>query len=183
MPLDDIIAVYQQGGVIAYPTEAVFGLGCDPDNNTAIEKLLQLKQRNKNKGLILIAGNYSQLLPYVDDKAIPQHKRFNVLSRWPGAITQVLPAKTGLSELLTGEFDTIAVRVTEHPFVKAFCQAINKPIISTSANLAGLAAATTWQQVAEQFDHQLDYIVKQPTLGLTKPSQIIDGLSGDILRQ
>ncbi|MFT4725078.1 MAG: L-threonylcarbamoyladenylate synthase, partial [Colwellia sp.] len=62
---------YSQGGIIAYPTEAVFGLGCDPDNLLAIEKLLSIKNRSPEKGLILLAANYSQLLPYIDDSKIP----------------------------------------------------------------------------------------------------------------
>lgn len=93
-------------GVIAYPTEAVFGLGCDPSNEVAIQRLLSLKQRPAEKGVILIAADYSQLLPYVDDTAIPQDKRFSVLSHWPGPVTLILPARKTTSRLLTGGRDT-----------------------------------------------------------------------------
>ncbi|WP_278361056.1 Sua5/YciO/YrdC/YwlC family protein, partial [Idiomarina abyssalis] len=95
-------------GVIAYPTEAVFGLGCDPTNEVAIQKLLSLKQRPAEKGLILIAADYSQLLPFVEDSAIPQDKRFSVLSHWPGPVTLILPVRKSVSPLLTGGRDTIA---------------------------------------------------------------------------
>ncbi|TKB46436.1 L-threonylcarbamoyladenylate synthase [Thalassotalea mangrovi] len=176
-------SVFADGGIIAYPTEAVFGLGCDPDNSQAIKKLLALKQRPQEKGLILLAGNYSQLLPYVDDNAIPQDKRFSVLSRWPDGITQVLPAKPGLSELLTGQFTSIAVRVTSQPDVVALCQATGKPIVSTSANLTGQPPATTWQQVEQGLGEQVDFIIKGETLGFTKPSTIIDALTGETFRQ
>ncbi|WP_394173100.1 L-threonylcarbamoyladenylate synthase [Thalassotalea litorea] len=175
--------IFAQGGIIAYPTEAVFGLGCDPDNHQAIEKLLTLKQRPKEKGLILLAGNYSQLLPYVDDSAIPQDKRFSVLSRWPDGITQVFPAKPGLSDFLTGKFTSIAIRVTSQPDVVALCQKTGKPIVSTSANLTGQPPAQCWQDVEKELGEQIDFIIKGDTLGYTKPSTIIDALTGETFRQ
>lgn len=175
--------VFTQGGIIAYPTEAVFGLGCDPDNDEAVKKLLLLKKRSVDKGLILLAANYSQLLPYLDDGAISQDKRSNVLSRWPGAITQVLPANNNISPLLCGAFNSIAVRITNHPDVVALCRQTNKAIVSTSANLAGQAPAITWQQVEHQLGDKVDCIIKTETLGFLKPTSIINGLTGDIIRK
>ena len=96
--------IFAQGGIIAYPTEAVFGLGCDPDNEKAIEKLLSIKQRPADKGLILLATDYSQLLPYVNDNALSDTQRVQVLSRWPNAITQVLPANNISPLLLLSSF-------------------------------------------------------------------------------
>ena len=177
-----IVDIFQQGGIIAYPTEAVFGLGCDPDNEQAIKKLLALKQRSKDKGLILIASHYSQVLPYIDDNAIPPDKRSLVLSRWPGHVTQLLPANINVSPLISGVFNTVAIRITDHPDIVSLCQKTSKPIISTSANLSGEPAATTWQEVLQQFPRQLDYIIKGQTLGLTKPSTIINALSGAVIR-
>ncbi|MCJ8320077.1 MAG: L-threonylcarbamoyladenylate synthase [Colwellia sp.] len=177
-----IIDVFHQGGIIAYPTEAVFGLGCDPDNDQAINKLLALKNRSRDKGLILLAGNYSQVLPYIDDSAIPQDKRFIVLSRWPGPITQILPANKNLSPLISGIFKTVAVRITNHPDIVQLCKQTGKPIISTSANLSGEPTANTWQEVKQLFPQQLDYILKGQTLGLTKPSTIINAISGAVIR-
>lgn len=182
MSIVTIVNTLNQGGILAYPTEGVFGLGCDPDNEQAIKKLLSLKQRSVSKGLILIAGNYSQLLPYVDDLAIPQDKRFAVMSRWPGAITQIVPANKNISPLLTGAFETIAVRVTTHPDVIKICNAFNKPLVSTSANLSGQTAATTWQQVQQQFGEKIDYLLQGNTLGHTQPSTIINALTGEVLR-
>jgi L-threonylcarbamoyladenylate synthase len=175
--------VYTQGGIIAYPTEAVFGLGCDPDNDEAVNKLLSLKQRSVDKGLILLAANYTQLLPYVNDDIIGQDKRSTILSRWPAALTQVLPANSHISPLLCGAFDSIAVRITNHPDVVALCQLTNKAIVSTSANLSGQAPATTWQQVEQQLGDNVDCIIKGDTLGFLKPTSIINGLTGDIIRQ
>jgi len=177
-----VVDIFHQGGIIAYPTEAVFGFGCDPDNEQAIEKLLSLKQRSKDKGLILLAGHYSQLLPYIDESEISEEQLIIIKSRWPAAITQIMPAKTNISPLLSGNFSTIAVRVTQHPVIIELCQRINKPIISTSANLSGEETLTSWQAVKQQFSDQVDYIIEENTLGLTKPSSIIDALTSKVLR-
>ncbi|KGJ96720.1 L-threonylcarbamoyladenylate synthase [Colwellia psychrerythraea] len=173
---------FAQGGIIAYPTEAVFGLGCDPDNTSAIERLLSLKQRSPDKGFILLASNYSQLQPYIDEAAISEQQKVQILSRWPGAITQVLPINNNISPLLSGVYKTIAVRITQHPDVIALCRKTGKAIISTSANLSGQSAATTWQNVVMQFPTQLDYLIKTNTLGNNSPSTIIDGITSKILR-
>ena len=175
--------VFSQGGIIAYPTEAVFGLGCDPDNDQAVNKLLLLKQRSVDKGLILLAANYTQLLPYLNDDAISQEQRSNILSRWPDALTQVLPANSNISPLLCGVFDSIAVRITNHPDVVALCELTNKAIVSTSANLTGQPPATTWLQVEQQLGDKIDCIIKTDTLGFLKPTCIINGLTGDIIRR
>jgi len=174
--------VYTRGGIIAYPTEAVFGLGCDPDNDLAVQKLLSIKQRPAHKGLILLAANYSQLQPYLDNAAISQDNRRKILSLWPDAITQVLPANKNISSLLCGDFDTIAVRITDHEDVVALCEETNKAIVSTSANLAGKIPAITWQQVQQQLGNKIDFIIKGKTLGLLKPSTIINGLTGEVIR-
>lgn len=177
-----IADIFQQGGVIAYPTEAVFGLGCDPDNIEAITKLLAIKNRPKAKGLILLAGDFEQLLPYLDVTQLPQGELDNILSRWPNGVTQVLPANPDLSSFLTGCFNTIAVRVTNQPDVVALCNKVNKPIVSTSANLTGRPPALTWQEVETQLGKNIDGIVKGKTLGFEKPSTIIDALTGKVLR-
>jgi len=174
--------VFNQGGIIAYPTVAVFGLGCDPDNDSAVQKLLTIKQRPAHKGLILLAANYSQLLPYVDDGAISEDERRKILSLWPDAITQILPAKKNISSLLCGDFNTIAVRITDHEDVVALCEQTNKAIVSTSANLAGEKPSMTWQQVQQQLGNEIDFIVKGKTSGLLKPSTIINGLTGETIR-
>jgi len=180
--IEEAAQTFAQGGIIAYPTEAVFGLGCDPDNNSAIERLLSLKQRSVDKGFILLASDYSQLQPYIDESAISEQQKVQILSRWPGAITQVLPINKNISPLLSGVYKTIAVRITQHPDVITLCRKTGKAIISTSANLSGQPAATTWQSVIQQFPTQLDYLIKTATLGNKNPSIIIDGISSKVLR-
>lgn len=177
-----LIDVFNQGGIIAYPTEAVFGIGCDPDNEYALRRLLALKQRPVAKGLILLAGDYCQLIPYIDERKIPKELLTTILSRWPDGITQLLAKSDTISPLLSGQFDTIAVRVTSQPDVVALCKQTNKPIVSTSANLTGQEPARTWQTLAPELTDSLDYTVKGKTLGHNAPSRIIDALTGVVIR-
>ncbi|XPF93064.1 Sua5/YciO/YrdC/YwlC family protein [Colwellia sp. RE-S-Sl-9] len=176
------IEIFQQGGVIAYPTEAVFGLGCDPDNQTAVEKLLQIKNRDKAKGLILLAGSFEQLTPYIDLSKLTNTQIDLILSRWPNGVTQVLPAQANISSYLTGCFSTIAVRVTDQPDVVSLCSQTKKPIVSTSANLSGLEPARTWQTLDPTLTQMIDYLIKGETLGYMQPSKIMDGLTGEVFR-
>lgn len=177
-----LIDVFKAGGLIAYPTEAVFGVGCDPSNDQAVKNLLALKQRPVEKGLILLAGDYEQLKPYVDDAALTQAQREQIFAQWPDGVTQVMPKNSSLSPLLSGQFDTIAVRVTSQPDVVALCQQTNQPIVSTSANLSGEEPAKTWQTLDPKLIEKLDYVVKGETLGFDKPSTIIDALTGETFR-
>lgn len=176
------VSVIQEGGVVAYPTESCFGLGCDPTNEAAVLKILELKQRNIDKGLILIAHNYSQLLPFVDDGAIAQDKRFSVFSHWPGPVTLLLPAKKTTARFLKGDFDTIAVRVTDHPIARELCLQAGSALVSTSANLAGQPSAVSAEEVKSVFGEQLAYVVDQPIGQRKKPSKILNPLTGEVFR-
>lgn len=174
--------VFLNGGLIAYPTEAVFGVGCDPDNDDALQRLLQLKQRSPDKGLILLASDFDQLLPYIDISQLSNEQHAEMLSRWPDGITQVIAKKNGISALLSGKFDSIAVRITSQPDVVALCRCVNRPIVSTSANLSGLSPAADWQSLDPQLISQLDYVIKGVTMGFDKPSTIIDAITGEKFR-
>ena len=176
------IQALEQEEVIVYPTEAVYGLGCDPDSETAVHKLLAIKQRPVEKGLILIADNYAQILNYVDDERIPQDRRTEIFSSWPGAITWVMPAKKSTPKWLTGQFDTIAVRVTDHPVVKKLCREFGKPLVSTSANLTGQEPVITLDQAKQSFGNQVAVYVEGSLGGNTKPSQIRDAFTGKLFR-
>ncbi|QIZ78191.1 L-threonylcarbamoyladenylate synthase [Ferrimonas lipolytica] len=171
-----------QGGVVAYPTEAVYGLGCAPMNQAAVERLLQIKQRPVDKGLILVAASYGQLLPFVDDEALTRAQRDNILARWPGPYTWVMPARSSVPKWLTGKFGTIAVRVSAHPVVQDLCTAAGMPVVSTSANLSGQPSLTQGHDVTEQLGEHLDGVVMGLVGGNVTPSTILDALSGNVLR-
>lgn len=168
--------------VIAYPTEAVFGLGCDPDSQKAVAALHTLKQRSEDRGLILVAADYQQLLPYVDDTRLTSAQRSNVLARWPGPTTWILPISLTTPRWLTGRFDMLAVRVSAHPLVRQLCRAFGKPITSTSANLSGSLPARSLQAVRSQFGVKLP-ILPGEVGGQMNPSEILDALTHQCIRQ
>jgi len=178
----DIKDIVLNGGVIAYPTEAVYGLGCDTDNDTAIQKLLAVKQRPWQKGLILVASDFQQLLAYVDESQLTAEQLEFAFSKWPGPFTFVMPIKAQVSKYLCGEFDSIAVRVSAHAGVQALCRALNKPLVSTSANLAGEDPALTAAEILADFTGKIDALVLGELGEQRQPSTIIDARSGKILR-
>ncbi len=180
---EQALAAVLQGEVIAYPTEGVFGVGCDPDNPAAIEKLLTLKQRAVEKGLILIAANYQQLLPYIDESQLTAEQLQRVHATWPGPVTWIMPCSDKVSDWVSGQFDSIAVRVTDHPLVQKMCLALGKPLTSTSANLSGQPPCMTTQEVKQQLGDKLVAILEGQTGGRNKPSEIRDAKTGQILRQ
>lgn len=169
-----------RGGIAAYPTEGVWGLGCDPDNPDALARLLALKQRPAGKGLILITYTFAALAPYLGelDSAI----QARALATWPGPVTWLWPAAPGLDRRLRGDHDTVAVRVTAHPLAAALCQRFGGPIVSTSANLAGHRPARSALQARLRLGARIDVVVPGATGGLNGPTEIRDGRSGRILR-
>jgi len=178
--IDQAVEVLQQGGVIAYPTEAVYGLGCDPKNLSAVKKILEIKQREKEKGLILIAANFDQLKSYLLplDKIVEQ----NLFSSWPGSVTWLVPAKQEVSKYLKGQFDTLAVRVSSHPLVKELCEHFGGAIISTSANITTQESARTSVQVKQIFKNKIDFVLEGETDLNAQPSEIRDALTNKVIR-
>ena len=170
----------QDGGVIAYPTEAVFGLGCSPWNVTAVQKLLQLKSRPQGKGLIVVAASVSQLRTLVNFNEIGSIE--SILKTWPGPVTWVLPAQKGVLACLTGVHSDLAVRVSAHPLLCELCE-ICGPLVSTSANLSNTRPARTTLAVRNYFGTRLDYILPGKLGTEDSPSEIRHGASGEILRQ
>lgn len=172
----------RQAEVIAYPTEAVFGLGCDPDSEVAVMRLLALKKRPVEKGLILIAANYSQLSPYIADEQLSECQKERIFARWPGPVTWVMPANEKTPRWLTGRFSSLAVRVSDHPDVARLCNALGKPLVSTSANLSGLPPCRNAAEVLVQFGADFPVLMGN-TGGRLNPSEIRDAITGELIRQ
>jgi len=168
------------GGVIAYPTETVFGLGCDPFNAMAVLRLLDLKQRNIEQGLILIASDFAQLEPLLLPLSVTVRNR--ILNPWPGPVTWTLPCLPETPAWLRGSHRSLAVRLTSHPLARTLCAAWNGPLVSTSANRHGKHPATSALGVRMAFDAELDYILHGKVSGSGKPSEIRDGITGRVLR-
>lgn len=172
--------VLAAGGIIAYPTEAVFGLGCDPANATAVERLLALKRRPMDKGLILIAATQEQLAPWILPTEPAMQTRLD--ATWPGAVTWLLPAAPSCPRTLRGAHDTLAARVTAHPSTQALCRHWAGALISTSANRTGEEPARDGDGVRERFGAGVDYVIDGPTGGASRPTPIRDARSGETLR-
>jgi L-threonylcarbamoyladenylate synthase len=172
----------QTGGVIAYPTEAVWGLGCDPRNEQAVLRLLAIKQREVDKGLILIASHLDQLRPFLNLAAVPAKNLAEVFASWPGPHTWVMPASTAAPRWITGAHDGIAVRISAHPLVIELCNAYGGTLVSTSANRAGQPAALTRQTLDPAVLEGIDGLVAGETGGLGAPTAIRDALTGAAIR-
>jgi len=177
--LRQAVKTLNMGGTIAYPTEAVFGVGCDPWDEDAVFDLLEIKQRPWTKGLILIASDFNQLQDFIEPVSAELLKQLQ--ETWPGPVTWLLPARETVPEYLTGQHKTIAVRVTAHPLTRQLCDAFGGAIVSTSANITGLRPAKNVHQVRWQLP-AIDYVLAGALGGADKPSQIRDAQSGQILR-
>ncbi|MDC0660979.1 L-threonylcarbamoyladenylate synthase [Marinobacter sp. SS21] len=170
-----------RGGVIAYPTEAVWGLGCDPWNEDAVNHLLALKQRPVHKGLILVAASVAQVEFLLAPLAPELRQR--ALAHWPGPVTCLIPdLHQQIPAWVRGRHASIAVRVSDHPLVQALCDTAGKPLVSTSCNPAGRQPARSAWQVRKYFTDGLDWLVPGQLGAERKPSQILDISTGRRLR-
>ena len=163
-------SIVKSGGIIAYPTESVFGLGCDPFNQKAVLTLLSLKNRSQNKGLIVIASHIQQILPLI--QPIEANDLARALKTWPGHHTWIFPKSKTVPTWIAGSHDTIAVRVSSHPIVKLLCDVLNMPLVSTSANLSNQDTIGSIKDIKMQFNDKIDAFIDAPLGKQNKPSTI-----------
>ncbi|MFV2059594.1 MAG: L-threonylcarbamoyladenylate synthase [Gammaproteobacteria bacterium] len=174
------IQIINHGGVISYPTESVFGLGCDPLDQEAVLYLLQLKRRSLAKGLLLVAQNVSQLEPYID---INDTLTINKLKQHTDKpVTWIVPCKQSTPFWLTGEHQSIAVRISRHPIVQQLCLQFNGAIVSTSANITGQSSARKSWVVRKSFGKTLDYYVPGELGAFKTESEIRNSITGEVVR-
>lgn len=182
MNIEQLVACLKQNQVVAYPTEAVFGLGCNPLSESAVKKLLDLKQRPIEKGLILVAPSLDFLQPFLALEQLNDEQLARLQGHYERPTTWVVPAKANVTTFLTGKFNSIAVRLCDHPDVKALCEAAGFALTSTSANLSGEPPCRSAREVRSQFGESfpvLDGIVG----GAKNPSEIRDLLTNQLFRQ
>jgi L-threonylcarbamoyladenylate synthase len=168
------------GAVLGCPTEAVWGLSCDPWNEQAVNRLLAMKARPWQKGLILVAASLEQLDWLL--KHIPRPQRSRLELSWPGPTTWLVPHEGRVPEWVCGEHQTVALRVTDHPVMAELCRAFGGPLVSTSANRAGAQAAREQFQVQRYFGRQLDGLVPGRLGGNRNPSTIRDLQTDKLVR-
>lgn len=197
--ISDVAEFIKAGGVLAYPSESVWGLGCDAMNAAAIERIFTLKARPEHKGLIVLTDSVEKLTPLLAD--LPKQVQLDLLQKMhtlyeamdlsnaTQAQTWLVPVAKSvrLPRVLTGGFDTLAVRVTHQPNLRHICQAMTDSknpygfLVSTSCNPSGQPSATTLSEAMAYFGDEVAYLDAQG-LGFTKPSQIIDIFTGKVLR-
>ncbi len=170
------------GGIVATPTEGVMGLSCDPFDQAAVGRLLALKGRPVEKGLILVAAGLDQLDGLIDWSALPGERRSRIEADWPGPVTWTLPATSKVPVWIRGRFPTVAVRISAHSVMQALCRAFDGPVVSTSANRSGQPPALGCDQAVGSFGEALAGCVEGALGGHAGPTPIYDGLTGAPLR-
>jgi L-threonylcarbamoyladenylate synthase len=178
--IDRAARIVLEGGVVAYPTEAVYGLGCLPGDANAVERILRIKRRSSSKGLILIAATIDQLAPLV---VLPGTRmRAEIDASWPGPATWVLPARPGVPSWLMGKHRSLAVRVTAHPVARRLCERVGSALVSTSANRSGRPPHRRALGVRCDLGREIDYVLVGALGGAARPTVIRDGQTGRVLR-
>jgi L-threonylcarbamoyladenylate synthase len=175
-------ALIRGGGVLAYPTEAVYGLGCDPHDQGAFERLFALKQRPSTQGVLLIAADFAQAERYIDLDRVPTGVLAQVKASWPGPNTWIFPRSADVPVWVAGAHAGIALRVTAHEPAAALCRAWGGALVSTSANPHGSPPARSAGQALDYFGDALDGVLDAPLGGQERPTVIRDALSGAIIR-
>ncbi len=180
--MEQAAVALRRGGVVAYPTEAVYGLGCDPLNREAFEHLFALKRRSPSQGVLLIGATFEQVAGYIDLDALPRTALDAACASWPGPHTWIMPRAARVPFWIAGEHAGIALRVTAHAPAAALCRAFGGALVSTSANRHGQPPARSAAHVHSAFGDTLDAIIDAPLGGHDRPSDIRDALTGAIIR-
>ena len=170
--LNKALETLKQGGVILYPTDTIWGIGCDATNPEAVEKVFALKGREKSKSMLILLHNDNQLASYVQE--IPE-VAYELIEASDRPMTIIYSKAKNLAHNAIAEDGSIGIRVVDHPFCQQLLQRFRKPIISTSANISGEPSAATFDEISEEIKQGVDYIVQygQRDLSKGKPSIIL----------
>jgi L-threonylcarbamoyladenylate synthase len=180
--LDGAATLLRGGGVLAYPTEAVYGLGCDPHDRAAFERVFALKQRPSTQGVLLIGADFAQIERYIDLAKVPEAVLAQVRASWPGPHTWIFPRSAAVPDWVAGAHAGIALRVTAHAPAAALCRAFGGALVSTSANPHGSPPARSAPAVEAYFGDALEGLLDAPLGEQSRPTTIRDALSGAIIR-
>jgi L-threonylcarbamoyladenylate synthase len=178
VPVLKAARILKEGGVVAYPTEGVFGLGCVPEFEDAAARIFGIKRRDPSMGLILIASTPAQLEPYAMLPSDPSRLASSV----ERPVTWVLAAKASTPAWIRGRHPGVAVRISAHPIAAGLCEAVGSALVSTSANLTGQAPARNSIVLRRHFGSRVDYIVPGNCGPASGASEIRDFASGKVLR-
>ncbi len=178
--IDRAARIVLSGGVIAYPTEAVYGLGCLPDETDALARILAIKHRDAHKGLLLIAATLEQ----VEEQAIlpSGSMRRRILDSWPGPVTWLLEARPTVPRMVTGGGSQLGIRITDHPVARRLCARAGVALVSTSANVSGRPPAVDALTLHRTLGASVDYVLPGALGDRARPSMIVDARNGAVIR-
>ncbi len=177
--MQQALTVLKEGGVVLYPTDTVWGLGCDATNAAAVQRIFQIKQRAEAKAMLVLLDGAGKLQGYVDVPDIA----YDLLDCADKPMTIIYPNARNLAPNLIAEDGSVGIRITQELFSKTLCERLRKPIVSTSANVSGTPAPATFAEISEEIRTQVDYIVRFRQNDRTKaqPSSIVRlGLNGEV---
>ena len=155
--IKNCIEIMKKGGIILYPTDTIWGIGCDATNEAAVQRVYELKRRADNKAMIVLVDSADRLDHYVVDVPDMAYELIDVAVK---PLTLIYDGAYNLAKNLLGENDSIGIRVSQERFSPELCAKFRKPLVSTSANISGAAAAATFAQISEEIKQGVDYIVK-----------------------
>lgn len=164
--------IVQQGGIILYPTDTIWGIGCDASNTDAVKKIFALKQRAEEKSMIILLDTENKLESYIRD--VPA-VAYDLIEYSENPLTLVMPGAKNISPALIAADGSVGVRVSKHPFCQQLIQRLRKPLVSTSANISGQPSPQNFSQIAAEIIEGVDYVVdiEQHDLSIKKPSTIM----------
>ncbi len=169
--ITNALEALKKGGLILYPTDTVWGIGCDATNSKAVQKIYKLKQREDSKALICLVNNFSMLEKHVDN--VPK-LAYNILELATHPTTVIYDNPAGVAENLIAENNTLAIRVVNHDFCKKLIKYLGKPLVSTSANISGFPTPKSFKEISDDILKGVDYVVNLPQeTNTSKPSSII----------
>jgi L-threonylcarbamoyladenylate synthase len=180
--VEQAAAALRAGGVVVYPTEAVYGLGCDPHDRRAVERVFALKGRPATQGVLLIGATFDHVAPYIDLDAVPAERLAAIRAGWPGPHTWIFPRAAGVPAWIAGGHAGLALRVTAHPVAAALCSAVGGARVSTSANPHAEPPARDAATGRRYVHDAVDSVIDAPPGGATRPTSIRDALTGAIIR-
>ena len=178
--INKAVEILNKGGIILYPTDTVWGLGCDATNPEAVEKIFRIKKRNEQKSMLILLNNISSIYSYIE--IVPQIA-FDLIELSDKPLTVIFPGAKNLAENLIASDGSIGIRITHEHFTEQLLRKFRKPIVSTSANIADTETPLNFKQISDEIKEKVDYIVeyKQNDLAFGNSSSIIKiGLSNEV---
>jgi L-threonylcarbamoyladenylate synthase len=170
--MQQALAVLRQGGIILYPTDTIWGLGCDATNTDAVERIFKLKQREESKSMILLLDSEDKLMKYV--KEVPE-QAWNLIEFSTRPLTIIYDRAVNVSERVLAPDGSLGIRITKDPFCRQLIYKLNKPLVSTSANISGAVAPSSFHDISDEVLNGVDYVVnlRQNESDNNKPSVIL----------